>query len=172
MSDPKIAKLESPVRSYTFRHLGKTSTVSFDERNLYVRCERQLTKGTRTHLLHHLSPKIDEGCWNEPGATTKVRTAWLLLLAAVVFYFSDLRHSVPLLVPALVILWAMFFASSSRRAWPYDWLTVGDEFGQDVVNIRAVSDDRPEEKARLDSFVRSLSKAIEEAKKNEYFPRQ
>lgn len=169
MSDPKIAKLVPPTRSYQFRHLGNSTTISFDERNLYVRSEQGVASGTTTHLLHHLSPRIEEECWNEPDAITKIRISLLLLLAAIVVYFSDVQDAVPLLAPALALVWLIIFASNCRRAWPYDWLTIGDEYGRTVANIRAVDAEQPGGKAKLDAFITSLASAIEEARKNEYF---
>lgn len=168
MSDPQIVKLEPPTRTYHFSHLGKGSTLSFDERRLYVRTERGVTKGTATYLLHHLSPRIEEECLNESGATTMVRVAWGLLLAAIVVYFSEVQEAMPLLAPALALLWIIMFAANCRQAWPYDWLTVGDEYGRTVATIRAVSAEQPAEKEKLERFVRNLTAAIEEARKNEY----
>ena len=171
MNDPNILKFEPPSKKCEFTHRGVVTTVSFDERHMHLHHKRWATHDASAHLLHQLSPKILEHYGNDSDAATYIRAAWILLLAAVVVYFSDYNDRIPLLAPALALLWLVFFSANIKRAWPYTWLVVTDEYGGQVIKLRAPDPQDIDTKARQDGFIGNLSKAIEAAKQKEYFRR-
>ena len=171
MSDPKILKFEHTTKKCEFPHRNVVTTLTFDERHLHLHHKRWATHDASAHLLHQLSPRILEHYGNESGATTQIRIAWVLLLAAIVVYYSDYNEHIPLLAPAFALLWLLVFSANIKRAWPYTWLVVTDEYGGQVAKLRAADAAAVEIKARQVEFIGNLSKAIETAKQKEYFRR-
>lgn len=162
-----VTRLRAAHPRLEFEDSGRTTIVEFDKRHLYVRQKKwQIDLGTSTRLLHHLSPVISSEFSNDSEAATQVRSSWLFLVGAVVVYFSDHNASIPLLSPALLLLWLLVFVPNIRKAWPKQWLMVNDEYGIFVVRIRAAKHETPASPEQI--FVEALSKAIEDAKQKEY----
>lgn len=169
MKDPKILHIAPPVQNHRYRHLGWVTQVSFDERDLFIQQTLGLLERRSSYHLHNLSPEIPQERVSDDDAMIQVRRSWLYLLAAVVVYFSAIHPAVPLLAPALALLWAVTFGVNLRQAWPYRWFVIRDEFGAVVTRMR-VTDDTEADRTRQELFVRSLGKAIESAKQREYYP--
>lgn len=169
MTDPKILHFAPPVQSHQYRHLGWTTQVSFDERDVFIQQKLGLLERRSSYHLHNLSPAIPQERVSDEGAMDQVRRSWLYLLAAVVVYFSEINAAVPLLAPVLGLLWFVTLATNLRHAWPYRWFVVRDEFGAVVARMR-VTDDTESDRTRQELFVKCLSSAIESAKQREYYP--
>lgn len=169
MTDPKVLHIAPPVQNHRYRHLGWTTQVSFDERDLFMQQTAGLLERRSSYHLHNLAPDIPQERVSDEDAVLQFRRSWLYLLAAVVVYFSDIQGAVPLLAPVLGLLWILTAVISLRRAWPYRWYVVRDEFGAVVTRMR-VTDDTESDRTRQELFVKNLSRAIERAKQREYYP--
>jgi hypothetical protein len=169
MNEPRVLHVTPPVKQHRFQHLGWMTQLSFDERDLFIRCTRGFIESSSSYHLHNLSPSIATERVSDPDALGRIRTAWLLLLAAVVIRFSDYNASIPLLAPVLALLWLGIFVVNLRHAWPYRWLVVREEFGSVVTRIRKAEEDA-QAVAQQDLFIRNLTDAIERAKQREYYP--
>lgn len=163
-----ISQLSPSVNRIEFEDGGRTTIVEFDERHIYVsRRKWHIELGTSTRLLHQLSKTISPASTNEPSAANEVRGSWLWLLGAIVVYFSNYSASIPLLAPALGLVWLVKFSLNIRAAIPKDWLVVNDDWGMVVVQIRAPGGESGGS-SRHQMFVHALSRAIETAKQKEY----
>ena len=164
-----VTKIGTLPQRLEFEDSGRTTIVEFDKRHIFVKQKKwHIELGTSTRLLHHLSPAISSDFSNDAEAAMRVRSSWLFLLGAIVVYFSDYNASVPLLAPALLLLWLLVFLPNSRRSWPKRWLVVNDEYGVLVVRIRAAAKERESSASLEQAFVENLRKAIEDAKQKEY----
>ena len=112
-----ISQLSPSVNRIEFEDGGRTTIVEFDERHIYVsRRKWHIELGTTTRLLHQLSKTISPASTNEPSAANEVRGSWLWLLGAIVVYFSNYSASIPLLAPALGLVWLVKFSLNIRAA--------------------------------------------------------
>jgi hypothetical protein len=163
-----VSKLSPSVNRIEFDDHGRTTIVEFDDRHISVsRKKWHIELGTTTRLLHQLSKTISLARTNDPSAAAEVRSSWLWLLGAIVAYFSSFNASIPLLAPALGLVWLIKFSLNIRAAVPKDWLTVNDDWGILVVQIR-VPRGQGGGSSRYELFAHALSKAIETAKQKEY----
>jgi hypothetical protein len=163
-----VSKLSPSVNRIEFDDNGRTTIVEFDDRHIIVsRKKWHIELGTSTRLLHQLSKTISPARTNDPSAAAEVRSSWLWLLGAVVTYFSSYNVGIPLLAPALGLVWLIKFSINIRAAIPKDWLAVNDDWGILVVQIRAPGGENGGS-SRSEMFANTLSKAIETAKQKEY----
>ena len=164
-----VTKIGTSPQRLEFEDSGRTTIVEFDKRHIFVKQKKwHIELGTSTRLLHHLSPAISSDYSNDPDAAKRIRTSWLFLFGAIVVYFSDYNASIPLLAPALLLLWLLVFLPNGRRALPKRWLVVNDEYGILVVRIRAAAKEHEASASLEQAFVESLRKAIDDAKQKEY----
>lgn len=163
-----VSKLSPSINRIEFDDNGRTTIVEFDDRHIIVsRKKWHLELGTSTRLLHQLSTTISPARTNDPSAAAEIRSSWLWLLGAVVTYFSSYNSGIPLLAPALGLVWLLKFSLNIRAAIPREWLAVNDDWGILVVQLRVLGREIGGP-SRSELFAQTLSKAIETAKQKEY----
>ena len=164
-----VTKIVISTQRLEFKDCGRSITVEFDKRHLFVKKRKwEIDLGTSTSLLHLLSPAISLEFSNDSNAVKRVRSSLIFLLGAIVFYFSEYNDRVPLMAPSLLLLWLIEFLPNMRRAWARWWLVVNNEFGEHVVRIRAKRRESTDPTSPEQVFVANLRKAIEDAKQKEY----
>ena len=163
-----VSKLNPLVNRFEFFDDGRTTIIEFDDRHIFVtRKKWHIEHYTSTRLLHELSKTISPARANDPSAAEEIQRSWLWLLSAIVFYFSTHTASIPLLAPALGLVWLIKFSLNIRSATPRDWLVVNDDWGTPVVQIRFTGRENGGP-SRCELFAHTLSKAVETAKQKEY----
>lgn len=164
-----VKRLERPVQKIEFDHAGRKTIVEFDDRQISVRHTKwHLELDTSARLLHHLSTSIPHEFTSDGEAVRKVRISWFWLIGAIVVYFSDYNGSIPLLAPALLLLWLVFLLPNARNAMPRWWLSINDDYGTLLVRIRTVRPGSEDDPSKQEAFVTALRRAIEVAKQKEY----
>lgn len=164
-----VTHLTPSIQRIEFDDIWRTTIVEFDDRHLYVRRRNgPMELGTSTRLLHHLSPAITDDYSNDPDSARKVHMSWLFLLGAIVVFFSDHNAGIPLLAPALLLVWLVLFGFNINATLPKRSLAVNDDFGALVVRILEAPAGDDAGATRRKAFAIALGKAIEDAKRNEY----
>lgn len=164
-----VTHLTPPVQRIEFEDVFRTTIVEFDERHLYVRRRNgHMQLGTSTRLLHQLSPAITDDYSNDPEAARQVRVSWLFFLGAIVVFFSDYNAGIPLLAPALLLVWLVVFGFNIGATLPKRSLAVNDDYGMQVVRILEAPAGDDAEATRRKAFALALGKAIVDAKQMEY----
>lgn len=170
MSTDKVTELRPGSQRYEFSHLGQDTVLMFDDRYLIKEWKNGITKGKNTFLLHRLSPNIVEETIINSESLKLVRLSWVLLIAATVVFFSTYNSNIPLLAPALAGIGVVLLVANIRKTWPRDWSLVYDEYNYKQVAIPIIDDDEETSKdTERHKFIRSLSDAIEVAKKKELY---
>lgn len=147
----------------------KRMSLEFDERYLYERWQNMLSRGEKSYLLHDLSPKLVHWTHINESSLSWVKWGGLLMLAAVVVFFSDLQVSMPLLAPSLVLLGLVPLIRGCLDILPRQWTYVHDDDGNFVLSIPVPHNENVEEKRSRQTFETQLTNAIENAKQKEYY---
>ncbi|NIR27781.1 MAG: hypothetical protein GWN84_00250 [Gammaproteobacteria bacterium] len=167
--DSKVSKLRPKHTRYEYRIGWRRMVLEFDERYLHERWEERSGFGSRTYLLHYLSPRFAQVREMDPDAVRNARIGGALLLAAIVVFFSAYNANIPLLAPVLLLLSLGPLVQGLRHIRPRTWTYIYDDDGNYVTAI-LVDDTEPEEAMmRREGFEGALGEHIERAKQKEYY---
>ncbi len=154
-----------PQRNRLVTKDGQTvTTYEFDDQMLYVEWRRGGLSGTRSFPLSRLSPRMLTDTSIDDKSLKQVRFGLLSLLAATVIWFSDIQPHIPLLAPALGLIGAIPLLGGLRNIVPRTWTRICDDYGNVETSIPCSPDINDSER---ESFVRSLTRAIERARESE-----
>lgn len=98
-----------------------------------------------------------------------VRVAWVLLVAAIVVFFSEYNSKIPLLTPVLIVFGVSLMAVNVKKSWPRNWALVYDDYNYKQVAILVPDEEEDSQGSERQKFIDSLSEAIEDAKKKELY---
>jgi hypothetical protein len=167
--DSKVAELRPKQTRHDYRVGWRRMALEFDERFLFERWEDRSGFGTRTYLLHYLSPKFARVRELDPDAVKNTRIGGGLLLAAVVVFFSAYNADIPLLAPVLLLLGLAPLIQGLYQIRPKTWTYIYDDDGNYVTGIVIENRESEEATSRREGFEQALAEAIESAKQKEYY---
>jgi hypothetical protein len=160
-----ITRLEPKANSYEFKHLGKTTSLSFEESTLTVIVQDKYTSRTQTVPLDYLESHFVEEVTVDSASRKMVRQSYVLIISALIVFFSSYNESIPLLAPVLMLLGIFNFTVHIKRARPYKWITIASIYNRDLFSIRTVDPvEEVMDRARLKAFLSGLEHAIEKSK--------
>lgn len=167
--DSKVSKLRPKHTRYEYRIGWRRMVLEFDERYLHEHWEERSGFGTRTSLLHYLSPRFARVREMDPDAMRHTRIGGGLLLAAIVVFFSAYNASIPLLAPVLLLLSLGPLILGLRHIRPRTWTYIYDDDGNYVTGILIEDAESDEAVMRREGFENALAESIENAKQKEYY---
>jgi hypothetical protein len=154
-----VTKLPLNERKVRCRVGFAESTFSYDEKYVTIESKFAPDSGTRKYDLWRLIPTHVTEMSMRPEASAQTRSGMGFIVAAVVVFFSSLPESLPLLVPALVLVGIFDFCLGCYRIRPRTYTHFFGAEGPALVSIpmNVVEGDR-------EAFIHGLSEAIRTAR--------
>ncbi|MCW8932259.1 MAG: hypothetical protein OQL19_18750 [Gammaproteobacteria bacterium] len=155
--------------TYEFEHLGTQTKLSTDDRYLFHEWEKGAIKGKTSHLLHRLSPNINIETIVDDVALKKIRISWVLIVSAIIIFFSDYNDKIPLLAPFLAGYGLLAIGLNIKHSWPKDCALIKDNYNYKLIMIPQLENESQDEKEKRESFLFFLTNKIEEATRKEFY---
>ncbi|RLA40553.1 MAG: hypothetical protein DRR06_17305 [Gammaproteobacteria bacterium] len=147
------------IEELVVKESGYLYRYSFDKHVFYNNWRHGPDEGTSSIPLNQLSRHHTLTQGRPDGFTRKFQIAGAFIAGAIIVYFSDFNHSIPLLAPALFIYGAGRTVCMWSDVLPKKWTIIRYNNGEQASSIVHNNSDKERIK-----FETALSQAIDDAK--------
>src|SRR4051794_1051014 len=123
------------ARSLSYQYNGRRYTLAFDGEYLTSTWTSGPEYSTSRTPLWRLLPNLIVDRAIPEYSLHRGREARYLLIGAMVVHFSDIRHQVPLLAPALLFLGLLSSYRAFRACWTLKKTKVITDYGEEIALI-------------------------------------